>query len=314
MIRYLAGRFLQVIPVLFGVSLIVFALVHLIPGDPAISMLGSRATPELIARVHQQFNLDLPLPSQYVNWVANALRGNFGVSFFYESDVSAITVARIPLTLLLIGYSTLLALVIAVPFATLAAVRRGGVVDQAIRLLFTASLGMPSFWLAIMFSLLFGVQLKLFPIAGAGSGGLDTIWHLTLPALTIGLSIAPILVRALRSSLIEVLQADFVTTGRAAGLRPRTLLVSYILRNSLMPLVTVLSVNVGWLIGGTVIVEQVFGLPGLGSLLIGSIATRDYAIIQLVTLLLAFIVIAVNLLTDLAYVALDPRVSLTGKQ
>jgi peptide/nickel transport system permease protein len=314
LIRYLAGRFLQVIPVLFGVSLIVFALVHLIPGDPAISMLGSRATPELIARVHQQFNLDLPLPSQYVNWVANALRGNFGVSFFYESDVSAITVARIPLTLLLIGYSTLLALVIAVPFATLAAVRRGGVVDQAIRLLFTASLGMPSFWLAIMFSLLFGVQLKLFPIAGAGSGGLDTIWHLTLPALTIGLSIAPILVRALRSSLIEVLQADFVTTGRAAGLRPRTLLVSYILRNSLMPLVTVLSVNVGWLIGGTVIVEQVFGLPGLGSLLIGSIATRDYAIIQLVTLLLAFIVIAVNLLTDLAYVALDPRVSLTGKQ
>lgn len=311
MIRYLAGRLLQIIPVLFGVSLIVFTLVHLIPGDPAVSMLGSRATPELIARIHAQFNLDLPLPVQFVNWVGNALRGNFGVSFFYQADVSSITLARVPLTLALILYSTFLALAIAIPFATLAALRRGGVVDQAVRLLFTASLGMPSFWLAIIFSLIFGVELKLFPISGAGSGGLDTIWHLTLPALTIGLSIAPILVRALRSSLSEVLQADFVTTGRAAGLRPRTLLVSYILRNSFMPLVTVLSVNVGWLIGGTVIVEQIFGLPGLGSLLIGSITSRDYAIIQLVTLLLALIVIGVNLITDLVYLALDPRVSLT---
>jgi peptide/nickel transport system permease protein len=311
MIRYLSWRLLQIIPVLFGVSLIVFALVHLIPGDPAISMLGSRATPELIARIHQQFNLDLPLPVQYLSWLGNALRGNFGISFFYQSDVSSITLARLPLTLLLITYSTVCALAIAVPFATVAAVRRGGVADLVIRLLFTASLGLPSFWLAIIFSLVLGVWLRVFPIAGAGSGGLDTIWHLTLPALTIGLSIAPILARALRSSLIEVLQSDFVTTGRAAGLRSRTLLWSYVLRNSLVPLVTVLSVNVGWLIGGTVVVEQVFGLPGLGSLLIGSITSRDYAIIQLVTLLLALIVIAVNLITDLAYVALDPRVSLT---
>lgn len=314
MIRYLGGRVVQIVPVLFGVSLIVFALVHLIPGDPAVSMLGSRATPQLVARVHEQFSLDLPLHVQYVHWLANALQGDFGISFFYQSDVSALAISRVPLTLLLIVYSTLLALAIAIPFATLAAVRRGGVVDQVVRLLFTASLGMPSFWLAIILSLLFGVRLRLFPIAGAGKGGLDTIWHLTLPALVIGLSISPILVRALRSSLIEVLSSDFVTTGRAAGLRSRTLLVSYVLRNSLVPLVTVLSVNVGWLIGGTVIVEQVFGLPGLGSLLIGSITARDYAIIQLVTLLLALTVIAVNLLTDLAYVALDPRVSLTGKR
>lgn len=314
MIRYLGGRFLQIVPVLFGVSLIVFALVHLIPGDPAVSMLGSRATPTLIARIREQFSLDLPLHIQYIHWLANALQGNFGISFFYQTDVTAITLPRVPLTLLLIGYSTLLALAIAMPFATIAAVRRGGLVDQAVRLLFTASLGMPSFWLAIIFSLLLGVKLKLFPIAGAGTGGLDTIWHLTLPALTIGLSISPILVRALRSSLIEVLLSDFVTTGRAAGLRSRTLLVSYVLRNSLMPLVTVLSVNVGWLIGGTVIVEQIFGLPGLGSLLIGSITSRDYSIIQLVTLLLALTVITVNLLTDLAYVALDPRVSLSSSR
>ena len=310
MIRYLAGRLLQILPVLFGVSLIVFLLVRLIPGDPAISILGSRATPELVARVRDQLGLDLPMWQQYLNYLGNALHGDFGVSFFYQTDVSSLAGARIPLTLLLIGYSTLLALVFAVPFATLAATRRGSLVDQAIRLVFTTALSLPSFWLAIILSLLVGVRFRIFPIAGAGTGGLDTIWHLTLPAITIALSIAPILVRSLRSSLIEVLGSDYVVTGRAAGLRRGTLLWSYLLRNSLLPLVTILSINVGWLIGGTVIVEQIFGLPGLGSLLITSITTRDYSIIQVVTLILAFLVIAVNLLTDLSYAALDPRVSL----
>ena len=309
MIRYLAGRLVQIVPVLFGVSVIVFLLVRLIPGDPAISILGSRATPELVARVRDQLGLDLPVWQQYLNYLGNALRGDFGVSFFYQTDVSSLAVARIPLTLLLIGYSSLLALVFAVPFATLAAIRRGGVVDQAIRLVFTMSLGLPSFWLAIILSLVLGVRLRVFPISGAGTGGLDTIWHLTLPAVAIALSISPILVRSLRSSLIEVLGSDYVITGQAAGLRRSTLLWSYLLRNSLLPLVTILSINVGWLIGGTVIVEQI-GLPGLGSLLITSITTRDYAIIQIVTLILAVLVIAVNLLTDLSYAALDPRVSL----
>lgn len=311
MIRYLLGRVLQILPVLFGVSVVVFLLVRLIPGDPAIAILGSRATPELVARVHDQLGLGLPIWQQYLTYLGGALRGSFGISFFYQTDVASLAFARVPLTLLVIGYATALSVVIAVPLATIAAVRNGGMVDQAVRLLFTATLGLPSFWLGIIFSLVLGVQFKLFPVTGAGSGGLDTIWHLTLPALTIALSIAPILVRALRSSLIEVLGADFVTTGRAAGLGGRTLLLSYVLRNSLLPLITVLSVNVGWLIGGTVIVEQVFGLPGLGSLLITSITTRDYAIIQLVTLVLALVVIVVNLLTDLAYVTLDPRVSLS---
>jgi peptide/nickel transport system permease protein len=309
--RYLAGRLIQIVPVLVGVSVVVFLLVRIIPGDPAVSMLGSRATPQLVARVHNQLGLGLPLWQQYLNYLGHALRGDFGISFFYQTDVSSLTLARLPLTLTLIAYATFLSLLIAVPLAATAAARRDGLIDQAIRLLVTASLGLPSFWLAIIFALVFGVKLRLFPIAGAGSGGIDTLWHITLPALTIAFSIAPILTRALRSSLIEVMRADFVITGRAAGLRPHTLLVSYVLRNSLLPLVTVLAVNVGWLIGGTVIVEQVFGLPGLGSLLITSISTRDYAIIQLVTLVLALFVIGVNLLTDLSYMALDPRVSLS---
>jgi peptide/nickel transport system permease protein len=309
-IRYLAGRLLQLIPVLFGVSIVVFLLVRLIPGDPAIAILGSRATPELVARVRDQLGLNLPMWQQYLNYLTSALRGDFGVSFFYQADVMPITLARIPVTLALIGYASAIALAVAIPFATIAAVRRGRLSDQLIRLFFTMTLGIPSFWLAIILALMLGVRLRLFPIAGAGSGGLDTVWHLTLPALSIALAMAPIFVRSLRSSLIEVLRADFVVTGRAAGLSSRTIIGSYVLRNGFLPLVTVVSVNVGWLIGGTVIVEQIFGLPGLGSLLINSITTRDYSIIQLVTLVLAGVVISVNLITDLLYASLDPRVSL----
>jgi peptide/nickel transport system permease protein len=209
----------------------------------------------------------------------------------------------------LIAYATAIALVIAVPFATLAAARREGPVDHAIRLVFTGTIGIPTFWMGIILALLLSVKLRLLPLGGVGVNRLDTLWHLTLPALTIALHISPIFVRALRSSLIEVMNSDYVTTGVAMGLRPVTLLVSYLLRNALTPFISVLGLNVGWLIGGTIIIEQVFGVPGVGSLLITSILTRDYSIIQFVALVLAVLVIVVNLLTDLAYAALDPRVS-----
>jgi peptide/nickel transport system permease protein len=310
MIRYLSARLLQVGPVLFGISVIVFLLVRLIPGDPAIAMLGSRATPELIARVHDQLGLDLPLWRQYLNYLANALRGDFGISFFYQAPVWQVTVERLPLTLMLMGYAILLATLIALPFALLAALGRGGLVDQAVRLAFTAALGTPSFWLAIVLALLLGLKLRIFPISGQGAGGLDSLWHLSLPALTIALALSPIIVRALRSSLIEVLGADYVATARAMGVARRFVVTSYLLRNSLRPVVTILTINVGVLIGGTVIIEEIFSLPGMGSLLIGSIGRRDYAIIQLATLLFALLVVLVNLLADLAYTVLDPRISL----
>ncbi len=309
MIRYIAGRLLLITPVLFGVSIVVFMLIRLIPGDPAIAILGEHATPELVARVRNQLGLNLPIWSQYFHFLGKAWRGDFGLSFFYQENVSILTLERIPVTLALIGYAALIGLVIAIPFATLAAVRRETTVDHVIRLVFTATIGIPSFWLGIVLALLLSVKVRLFVLGGGGAGGLDTMWHLTLPALTIGLHISPTLVRALRSSLIEVMDSDYVTTGLAMGLRPLTLLVSYLLRNGLTPFISVLGLNVGWLIGGTIIIEQVFGIPGVGSLLITSILTRDYSIVQFVTLVLAFLVILVNLLTDLAYAALDPRVS-----
>ena len=310
MIAYLRGRLLQTVPVLFGISVIVFFLVRLIPGDPAVAALGSRATPQLIARVHDQLGLDLPLWRQYLNFLGHALRGDFGISFFYQSDVLSLTLARLPVTLALMGYTTLLSIVIATPIAFLAAAHRGGVADHLVRIAFTVALGTPIFWSGIMLAFWLGVRLRLLPIAGVGHGGADTLRHLTLPALSVALALCPLLVRTFRSSLIEVMASDYVTTGRAVGLAPWTVARTYVLRNSLRPVVSVISINVGYLIGGAVIAEQIFSLPGIGALLISSIATRDYAVIQLATLCFALLVVLVNLLADVLYAVIDPRVAL----
>jgi peptide/nickel transport system permease protein len=307
--RYIVSRVLQIVPVLFGVSIVVFLLVRLIPGDPATAMLGGHATPETIREARAQLHLNEPIWRQYWDYLVGWLHGQFGVSFFYGDSVWSLTLPRIPVTLELIGYATLLAILITVPLATVAALRRGGSVDHGIRLLGTTALGIPTFWLGLILSLYLGVKVKLFPITGQGSGGLDTLYHLTLPALTIAISMVPLLLRALRSSLVEVLSSDFMVTAKACGLRRRYVVWSYMLRNSMIPLITVLSINLGFLIGGTVIVEEIFGIPGIGSLLIGSISTRDYSIIQLVTLVLAVFVLATNLFTDIAYAILDPRVN-----
>jgi peptide/nickel transport system permease protein len=309
--RYFAGRLLQALPVLFGVSVIAFLLLRLIPGDPAMAILGDRATPESLARLHREMGLDRPLVEQYLLFVGNALHGQFGTSATYRTDVGPLTFARAPVSLVLIVYASVIALVITVPMATLAASRRGGPIDQAIRLLFTSILGIPAFWSGLVLAVLLGVKARIFPVSGAGSGGLDTLWHLFLPALTMALAMSPILVRSLRSSLVEVIDADFVTTGHAMGLPRGVILRSYLLRNALLPVILVLSINVAWLLSGTVIAEQVFSVPGVGSLLVNSIGTRDYAIIQLIALMFAILVLIVNLVTDLVFAFLDPRIKLS---
>jgi peptide/nickel transport system permease protein len=310
MVRYLRGRLLQFVPVLFGISFIVFILIRLIPGDPAIALLGTRATPALIKRVHDQLGLDLPLWQQYLHYLGNIARGDFGTSFFYQTDVWTLAFERVPTTLALMSYAVGLSVLAGIPIAIFAATRHGKLADEGVRLLLTVTLGIPSFWLGIVLALAFGVVFRLLPISGAGHGGFDTLRHLTLPAITIASALTPILVRTLRSSLIEVLNSDSVTTGRAMGLSRRYLLTSYLLRNSLRPVVTVISINIGYLIGGTVVTEQIFSVPGVGSLLIGSIATRDYGIIQMATLLFALLVVIVNLAADLLYRVIDPRVQL----
>ena len=310
MIRYTLRRLAQIVPVLVGTSIIIFVLVRLIPGDPADALLRGRATPALLRQYRAQFHLNQPIWEQYYHYVVGWLHGDFGVSFYYGSSVWSLTIPRIPVTLELVGYAAVLALLITFPLATVAALWRGRAVDHGIRLFFTAALGIPSFWLGLVLSFYLGVKVRWFPISGAGHGFVGTIYHLTLPAITIAIALTPVLVRALRSSLIEVIASDYVVTARACGLRTRYIIWNYMLRNSVLPLLTIFSLSLGYLIGGTVIVEEVFGIQGVGTLLIGSVSTRDYGIIQLVTLVLALFVVIGNLATDLVYASLDPRVKL----
>jgi peptide/nickel transport system permease protein len=306
---FLRRRIVQMLPVLLGISAVTFFMIHLIPGDPARNMLGPRATPERVAELRQVLGLDEPLWSQYGRFLAGVIHGDFGTSLYYRQAVGPLVMERLPATVFLIVYSAILALIIALPLGILASVRRNTWVDQLIRTVSLVTLAMPAFWLGVLFILFFGLQLGWFPIGGYGDTFRDRLHHLFLPALTIALTMAPILIRSLRSSMAGNLRAQYATTARSKGLSERRVVTGHVLRPSLISTVTVLGVNLGFLIGSTVIIETVFAIPGLGFLMVSSIQTRDYPIIQAVTLVMAVLVITVNLLTDMTYVLLDPRVS-----
>jgi peptide/nickel transport system permease protein len=306
---FLRRRIVQMLPVLIGISAVTFFMIHLIPGDPARNMLGPRATPERIAELRQVLGLDEPLWSQYGRFLAGVIHGDFGTSLYYRQPVGPLVMERLPATVFLIVYSAILALIVALPLGILASVRRNTWVDQLIRTVSLVTLAMPAFWLGVLFILFFGLQLGWFPIGGYGDTFRDRLHHLFLPALTIALTMAPILIRSLRSSMAGNLRAQYATTARSKGLSERRVVTGHVLRPSLISTVTVLGVNLGFLIGSTVIIETVFAIPGLGFLMVSSIQNRDYPIIQAVTLVMALLVITVNLLTDMTYVLLDPRVS-----
>jgi peptide/nickel transport system permease protein len=306
---FLRRRIVQMLPVLIGISAVTFFMIHLIPGDPARNMLGPRATPERVAELRQVLGLDEPLWSQYGRFLAGVIHGDFGTSLYYRQAVGPLVMERLPATVFLIVYSAILALIVALPLGILASVRRNTWVDQLIRTVSLVTLAMPAFWLGVLFILFFGLQLGWFPIGGYGDTFRDRLHHLFLPALTIALTMAPILIRSLRSSMAGNLRAQYATTARSKGLSERRVVTGHVLRPSLISTVTVLGVNLGFLIGSTVIIETVFAIPGLGFVMVSSIQTRDYPIIQAVTLVMAVLVITVNLLTDMTYVLLDPRVS-----
>jgi peptide/nickel transport system permease protein len=312
-LRYAGRRLLQTLPVLFGITLIVFFMLRLIPGDPAAQMLGSRAssmTQENLDRVRQQLGLDQPLPVQYVSFLGGIVRGDLGESFFFKEPVLPLVLDRVPTTLSLVLYAAFLALLITFPAALIAALNKDRLGDHVVRALFLLTLGMPSFWLALMLMLAFSIRFKIFPIAGTGEGFGGTLRALFLPALTIAVAMAPMLIRSLRGSLIEVLESPHVDFARAKGLPYHVVMLRHVLRNSMISTMTVLGVNMGWLIGGTVVVETVFAVPGLGGLMINAIFARDYPLVQAITLIFAVLVVAINLLTDFGYALLDPRVTL----
>jgi peptide/nickel transport system permease protein len=306
--QYIARRLAQMIPVVFGITLVLFFLLRLIPGDPASVMLGERATDEAVARLNHQLGLDQPIYVQYVYFLRQLATLNLGTSIRYQIPVSELLGQRLLVSLSVVAVTLLLTGLIAFPLGILAALKKDSLLDNAVRSVFVVMMLMPSFWVGILLIIFFSVQLGLFPVSGYGDGLLDHLWHLFLPALTLALAISPVLVRALRSSILEALDADYVRTARAKGLRERAVIVGHALRNALIPATTLLGLSIGGLMGGTVILEKVFSLPGAGALLIDSIGARDYPVVQAATLIFATLVILINLITDIVYSFLDPRV------
>jgi len=273
-------------------------------------MLGpKKATPETIAAINRQLGLDQPLPVQYLVFLKNLAHGDLGVSFFFQESVLQLVWEKVPATLFLIVYGTVLSVLIMVPMGLLAAMNKDRPIDQIIRATFLFGLGLPSFWLGLVLILVLSVNIHLFPVSGYGNTFSDHLWHLFLPALTIAVSLAPILIRSLRNSLIDTLRLDHVLMARAKGLREQRVIRRHVLRNALISTVTILGINIGFLIGGTVVIENIFSIPGLGYLMLTSISTRDYPVVQGLTLIFAVLVILVNLLTDVTYSILDPRVT-----
>lgn len=308
---FVLRRLATLIPVLFGISLLVFFLIHLVPGDPAVTLLGSHVTDAAVAQLHHKLGLDKPLWHQYFSFLGRLLRGNLGDSYQYNSSVSSLIVDDLPPTLWLIVVGVVFAVVISVPLAVWAANRQNKFADNAIRTIPLIGLGMPAFWLGIMLVLVLSLKVGAFPASGFGEGFSNHVKSIILPALTVALALVPILVRSLRASMLRVLQSDYIVTAQSKGLATTRVVVRHALRNAAISSVTVLGVNIAYLIGSTLVVEKVFALNGVGYLMITAIFNRDFPIVQGVTLTFAIMVVAVNLMTDIAHAALDPRVRLS---
>lgn len=306
---YIRKRLLLMVFVLFGVTLIIFSMIHLIPGDPAFLILGDRATEQKAAELRQQLGLTKPLPQQYWNFVSGIPRGNFGMSLLYRQPVKNLVFRRVPVTLFLAAYAMLLTAIITLPVGIWAATHKNKFSDHLIRAGFLFALTTPSFWLAILLILLFSLRLHLFPVAGYGETFPQHMRYLFLPALTLALQLSAVLIRNLRSAIINTMDSDFVRTARAKGLGYRTILVGHVLRNAMVSTVSLFGLQFSFLVGGAVVVETVFAIPGFGQLLFQSITARDYPVVQAITVLTAFLVIVVNLIVDLSYSFLDPRVT-----
>ncbi len=306
---YIRRRLFLMIFVVFGVTIVIFGMVHFLPGDPAALLLGDRATVQNIASLREQLGLNRPLPEQYWLFISGLARGQMGTSLMFSQPVNQMVLSRLPITIGLAVYAMVLAALITLIFGLLAAVNKGRWIDQVIRVVFLFILTTPNFWFGILLILVLSLALKWFPVAGFGATLPEHIWYLFLPALTLGLQLSAVLIRNLRSQVIVTLRSDFVRTANAKGLPEHLVLVRHVLRNALLSTVTIFGLQFGFLVGGALVIETVFAVPGLGQLLFTSISSRDYPVVQAITVVTAVLVIVVNLLVDLSYSFLDPRVT-----
>jgi peptide/nickel transport system permease protein len=311
---YLFRRLAAAVPTILITGLAVFMLVHLTPGDPAGVMLGSDATAEQLARLRQTMGLDRPVLAQLASWSLRVLRGDMGQSYFMRTSVTGALGQAFGPTLLITLLALTLAVTIGVTAGVLSAVRRGSALDDAVMVLAILGVSMPEFWLALNLILLFAAKLKWLPVAGYVSpaeGVGKALRYAALPALALGLTQAAFLTRMVRSAVLEVLSEDYVRTARAKGLRERVVVLRHMLRNAMIPIVTVIGLSVAILIGGAITIETVFNIPGIGRLLIGAALRRDYPLIQGITLFIATTYILINLAIDVLYAVIDPRIRYT---
>jgi peptide/nickel transport system permease protein len=331
---FIVERLLQLIPVLIGISLVVFLMMTLTPGDPVEIMLGDQlATAEQKESLRRDMGLDLPAAERFIRFVKNSLSGDFGRSFFHRRPVAEVIAERLPATIELTIVAMLIALAVAIPLGVLAAVRRGSLIDKAATVISLVGVSMPGFWLGIMLILLFAVHLGWMPVSGRidyafevpritgmilfdslvqgrYAAFLNALHHIIMPAVTLGLAMAALLMRVTRTSMIEVLQQDYIVFAEAKGLSRARVLVRHALKNALIPTVTVAALETGYLLGGNTIVEMVFGWPGLARVIVEGIYSRDFPLVQAGVLVIAVIYVTVNFAADVLYTLLNPRVKL----
>ena len=313
MTTYVARRLLDLFIVLLGVSIIVFLMIRLIPGDAVEIMLGANTdiTPERVDAIRRRLGLHQPIVVQYLHWFGGVVRGDLGESIWTGRPVAGEILARLPVTLEVTGLALVFALLVSLPLGVLAARARGGLGDVAVRILSIVGLTLPSFWTGVLMIYFVSLYLPAWPAIGyvpLGSDLLGNLSRMVLPMLAVSLPMIAGLSRILRSSLLEVLRLDYVRTAHAKGLAARMVLYKHALRNALIPVVTIVGVQVGYLLGGVVVIEQVFAIPGIGRLVIGAINERNYPLVQGIILVITAIFVVVNLLVDLTYALIDPRV------
>ncbi len=306
--QVLAHRARQVVPVLFGVTLVTFFLVRLLPGGPVQTLVGMRASPSAVAAVNRQLGLTQPLPAQYGHYLWGLLHGNLGVSILTGTSVTTIIGTHIWITIILLVYAVAIALLVGIPLAVLAAQHRDTWIDHAVRGSVVVTLGFPSFWIGIMLIAFLSLRLHWFPSGGDGTGIGGLLTHLFLPAVTLAFTFLSVLVRSLRASISDILRSDFIDAARLKGISRAVLLRRHILRIAVVPVVTLVGLNMSYLLGASVVVENVFAVNGIGQQLVSAILQRDFVVVQGIALIFGLVVMAISLAVEVVQVALDPRV------
>lgn len=308
---YAFRRLLQLILLIFIMSIIVFGMLRLIPGDPATVFVGTEGDQEAIESIRVELGLDQPIYIQYVRWLGRVLQGDFGNSFISKQPAINLLAAKLPATLLLTAGALVIGLLIAFPLGILSGIRPNSKLDYIVSFISLLGIAVPTFWFGILLVLAFGIQLQLFPTGGyvpLAEDGFLSLKHLALPALTLGLNLAATQTRFIRSGMIDVMNADYITTARSKGLAERAVITRHALKNAMLTVVTVLALDIGAMMGGAIITEAVFVWPGVGSLLISSVNSRDYPVLQAVILFTVVVYVTINSLVDILYAYLDPKI------